>query len=89
MDLRKAEADPHWPKILAQATFARPRPQACDTVLAAMTAWPRRSRSRTLDGPGAVPVIADGTLGLVLPDGSGAAGPGGRTRRRTAARSSR
>ena len=38
MDLRKAEADPLWPKILAQATFARPGPQACDTVLAAMTA---------------------------------------------------
>ena len=38
VDLRKTEADPQWPKILAQATFARPRPQACDTVLAAMTA---------------------------------------------------
>ena len=38
VDLRKAEADPQWPKILAQATFARSQPQACDTVLAAMTA---------------------------------------------------
>jgi molybdopterin/thiamine biosynthesis adenylyltransferase len=38
VDLRKAEGDPQWPKILAQATFARGRPQACDTVLAAMTA---------------------------------------------------
>jgi len=35
VDLRKTEADPQWPKILAQATFTRPRPQACDTVLAA------------------------------------------------------
>ena len=39
VDLRKADADPQWPKILAQATFApRVRPQACDTVLAATTA---------------------------------------------------
>ena len=39
VDLRKADADPQWPTILAQATFApRVRPQACDTVLAAMTA---------------------------------------------------
>ena len=36
VDLRKAEADPLWPKILAQATFARSGPQACDTVLAAI-----------------------------------------------------
>ena len=38
VDLRKADADPQWPKILAQATFARVQPQACDTVLAAMAA---------------------------------------------------
>jgi hypothetical protein len=38
VDLRKADADPAWPKIVAQATFARVRPQACDTVLAAMAA---------------------------------------------------
>jgi len=38
VDLRKADADPAWPKILAQATFARAQPQACDTVLAAMAA---------------------------------------------------
>ena len=38
VDLRKADADPQWPKIVAQATFARVRPQACDTVLAAMAA---------------------------------------------------
>ena len=38
VDLRKTDADPDWPKIVAQATFARVRPQACDTVLAAMAA---------------------------------------------------
>ena len=38
VDLRKADGRPAWPKVLAQATFARARPQACDTVLAAMTA---------------------------------------------------
>jgi bacteriocin biosynthesis cyclodehydratase domain-containing protein len=69
VDLRKTEADPQWPKILAQATFARARPQACDTVLAAMTATLAAAQALAfLDRPGAVPVTADGTLELVLPD---------------------
>ena len=69
VDLRKAEADPQWPKILAQATFARPRTQACDTVLAAMTATLASAQALAyLDRPGTVPVTADGTLELVLPD---------------------
>jgi bacteriocin biosynthesis cyclodehydratase domain-containing protein len=69
VDLRKTEADPQWPKILAQATFARTRPQACDTVLAAMTATLAAAQALAfLDRPGAVPVTADGTLELVLPD---------------------
>ncbi len=69
VDLCKAEADPLWPKILAQATFARPGPQACDTVLAAMAAILAAAQALAyLDRPGNVPVTADGTLELVLPD---------------------
>jgi bacteriocin biosynthesis cyclodehydratase domain-containing protein len=69
VDLRKAEADPQWPKILAQATFARPRTHACDTVLAAMTATLASAQALAyLDRPGTIPVTADGTLELVLPD---------------------
>ena len=69
VDLHKTEADPQWPKILAQATFARIRPQACDTVLAAMTATLASAQALAyLDRPGTVPVTADGPLELVLPD---------------------
>jgi bacteriocin biosynthesis cyclodehydratase domain-containing protein len=69
VDLRKTEADSQWPKILAQATFTRTRPQACDTVLAAMTATLAAAQALAfLDRPGTVPVTADGTLELVLPD---------------------
>ena len=46
-----------------------PRPQACDTVLAAMTATLASAQALAyLDRPGTVPVTADGTLELVLPD---------------------
>ena len=69
VDLRKAEADPVWPKVLAQATFAPSGTQACDTVLAAMTATLAAAQALAyLDRPGAVPATADGTLELVLPD---------------------
>jgi ThiF family len=69
VDLHKAEVDPRWPKILAQATFARPGTQACDTVLAAMTATLASAQALAyLDRPGVVPVTVDGTLELVLPD---------------------
>jgi hypothetical protein len=60
VDLRKADADPLWPKIL---------PPACDTVLAAMTATLAAAQALAfLDQPDRVPVTADGTLELVLPD---------------------
>jgi len=69
VDLRKAEADPGWPKILAQATFARAGTQACDTVLAAMTATLAAAQALAyIDRPDTVPVTADGTLEVVLPD---------------------
>jgi hypothetical protein len=78
VDLRKAEGDPQWPKILAQATFARVRPQACDTVLAAMTATLTSAQALALidrgqgvhgaGPPPDVPVTVNGTLEVVLPD---------------------
>jgi len=79
VDLRKADADPQWPKIVAQATFARVRPQACDTVLAAMAAALACAQAlalidRPLAGPdssGPVssgPATVNGTLEVVLPD---------------------
>ena len=69
VDLRKAEGDPAWPRIMAQAIFTRAQPQACDTVLAAMTATLAAAQALAyLDRPGTVPVTADGTLELVLPD---------------------
>jgi len=69
VNLRKAEGDPQWPKILAQATFARALPSACDTVLAAMTATVASAQALAyIDRAGPVPVTANGTLELVLPD---------------------
>ncbi|MBV9205333.1 MAG: ThiF family adenylyltransferase [Actinobacteria bacterium] len=69
VDLHKTEADPQWPKILAQATFARAQPQACDTVLAAMTATLASAQALALiDRPDAVPVTVNGTLEVALPD---------------------
>jgi bacteriocin biosynthesis cyclodehydratase domain-containing protein len=69
VDLRKAQADPQWPKILAQATFTRARPQACDTVLAAMTATLASAQALALiDRAGPDPVTVNGTLEAVLPD---------------------
>jgi bacteriocin biosynthesis cyclodehydratase domain-containing protein len=75
VDLRKTDADPQWPKILAQATFARAQPQACDTVLAAMAAALACGQALALidrgSGAGAppdAPVTVNGTLEVVLPD---------------------
>ena len=75
VDLRKADADPQWPKIVAQATFARVRPQACDTVLAAMAAALTSAQALALIdrpvsfGPGSAgPATVNGTLEVVLPD---------------------
>jgi bacteriocin biosynthesis cyclodehydratase domain-containing protein len=71
VDLRKADADPAWPKIAAQATFARAQPQACDTVLAAMAAALACAQALALiDRPSESPVTVtvNGTLEVVLPD---------------------
>jgi bacteriocin biosynthesis cyclodehydratase domain-containing protein len=75
VDLRKADGDPQWPKVLAQATFTRAQPQACDTVLAAMTAAVTSAQALALiDRPGVLgfsgarPATVNGTLEVVLPD---------------------
>src|SRR5580692_9306226 len=69
VDLRKASGDPAWPKVLAEATFGRARPEACDTVLAAMTATLASAQALAyIDRPGTVPAGANGTLEVVLPD---------------------
>jgi bacteriocin biosynthesis cyclodehydratase domain-containing protein len=70
VDLRKTDADPDWPKIVAQATFARVRPQACDTVLAAMAAALACAQALAfIDRPvSLVPATVNGTLEVVLPD---------------------
>jgi hypothetical protein len=69
VDLRKASGDPAWPKVLAQATFGRARPEACDTVLAAMTATLASAQALAyIDRPGTAPAGANGTLEVVLPD---------------------
>jgi hypothetical protein len=81
VDLRKADGDPQWPKVLAQATFTRVQPQACDTVLAAMTAAVTAAQALAFidrpespgslgspGSPGSRPATANGTLEVVLPD---------------------
>jgi bacteriocin biosynthesis cyclodehydratase domain-containing protein len=69
VDLRKAEGDPAWPRIIAQAIFTRVQPVACDTVLAAMTATLAAAQALAyLDRAGPdLPATANGTLELVLP----------------------
>jgi len=69
VDLHKAAADTQWPKVLAQATFTRAQTEACDTVLAAMTATVATAQALAfIDRPGIEPVTANGTLEVVLPD---------------------
>jgi len=75
VDLRKADTDPQWPKIAAQATFAQAQPQACDTVLAAMAAalgcaqaLALIDRGSAAASPSGGPVTVNGTLEVVLPD---------------------
>ncbi len=75
VEMRKADGDPAWPKILAQATFARAQPAACDTVLAAMTATVAAAQALAFidrAGPDLVspvlPATVNGTLEVVLPD---------------------
>jgi bacteriocin biosynthesis cyclodehydratase domain-containing protein len=68
LDLRRADGDPAWPRILAQATCSRPRPQACDIVLAAMTATLAAAQALAFIDQVVKPVAVNGTLEVVLPD---------------------
>ena len=72
IDLRKADADPQWPKIAAQATFARAQPQACDTVLAAMAAALACGQALALIDGGGSPGPGSGSGSR---PGSGSPGP--------------
>jgi hypothetical protein len=68
VDLRKADADPAWPKVLAQATCARVAVPACDIVLAAMTATLAAAQALAFIDRVVTPVTLNGTLEVVLPD---------------------
>jgi hypothetical protein len=68
VDLRKADADPDWPKVLAQATCARIAVPACDIVLAAMTATLAAAQALAFIDRAVTPVTVNGTLEVVLPD---------------------
>jgi hypothetical protein len=69
LDLARAERDPAWPVILAQAAGYEPDPPACDTTLAAAVAAQAAAQvlhftDRAAPGDG----VTNGTLELVLPD---------------------
>ena len=70
VDLRKTEADPQWPRFGPGHLHPVPAAGLLDnTVLAATTATLAAAQALAfLDRPGTVPVTADGTLELVLPD---------------------
>lgn len=69
VDLGKTDRDPAWPRILAQASYARPpaATQACDTVLATATAALATAQALTCVDRVGEPAAANGTLELVLP----------------------
>jgi hypothetical protein len=71
VDLSKAERDPAWPRILAQASgfgAAADATPACDTVLAAATAALATAQALTLIDRAGEPAAANGTLEVVLPE---------------------
>jgi hypothetical protein len=69
VDLSKAERDPAWPRILAQASGAGPAAtRACDTALAAATAALATAQALTLIDRVGEPATANGTLEVVLPE---------------------
>lgn len=67
-DLHRADRDPDWPKVVAQAGHRRPRVPACDVTLAAeVAAMAAQQALAYLDGyPTAV---IDGTVEVSLPYG--------------------
>jgi bacteriocin biosynthesis cyclodehydratase domain-containing protein len=70
LDLSKANRDPAWPRILAQASAGElpAATQACDTVLTAATAALASAQALTFVDRSGAPAAANGTLELALPE---------------------
>jgi bacteriocin biosynthesis cyclodehydratase domain-containing protein len=69
VDMARADRDPAWPLILAQASGRVPQPAACAAVLAAAVAAQATAQALAfLDRAGPVAAVTNGTLELVLPD---------------------
>jgi hypothetical protein len=67
-DLHRADRDPAWPRILAQADGYRPSVAACDVTLAAqVAALAAQQVLAHLDG--FIPATVDGTVEISLPFG--------------------
>jgi hypothetical protein len=67
VELRKAEGDSAWPKILAQSLCAEPATVACDVALAAMAAALGAAQALAFIDDAVPPAVLDGTLEVVLP----------------------
>jgi hypothetical protein len=67
VELRKAEGDAAWPKILAQSLCAVPATVACDVTLAAMAAALGAAQALAFIDGAVRPAVLDGTLEVVLP----------------------
>ena len=67
VELRKAEGDVAWPKILAQSVCAEPATVACDVALAATTAALGAAQALAFVDGAVRPASIDGTLEVVLP----------------------
>jgi hypothetical protein len=67
VELRKAEADGAWPKILAQSMCAEPGTVACDVTLATMTAALGAAQALSMIDGAVAPAVIDGTLEVMLP----------------------
>jgi len=67
VELRKAEGDVAWPKILAQSGCAEPPTVACNVALAAMAATLGAAQALAFIDGAVPPASIDGTLEVVLP----------------------
>lgn len=68
LDLARADRDPAWPKILAQAAGRAPEPPACDVTLAAAVAAQAAAQVLAyIDRANPPAAVTNGTLELVLP----------------------
>jgi hypothetical protein len=68
LDLARADRDPAWPFILAQAAGRDPSPPACDAILATTVAAQATAQALIfIDRGAASSAVTNGTLELVLP----------------------